>query len=74
MSTIQVLDKTFEPYLKEAAIQEKITELAVQLNQDYAGKRPLFLSVLNGSFLFTADLFKQITIEAEVSFIKLASY
>ncbi len=74
MSTIQVLDKTFEPYLKEAAIQEKITELAGQLNQDYAGKRPLFLSVLNGAFLFTADLFKQITIEAEVSFIKLASY
>ena len=74
MSTIQVLDKTFEPYLKEAEIQEKITKLAEQLNQDYAGKRPLFLSVLNGSFLFTADLFKQITIEAEVSFIKLASY
>ena len=74
MSTIQVLDKTFEPYLKEAAIQEKITELAGQLNKDYAGKRPLFLSILNGSFLFTADLFKQITLEAEVSFIKLASY
>jgi hypoxanthine phosphoribosyltransferase len=74
MSTIQVLDKTFEPYLKEAAIQEKITELAGQLNKDYAGKHPLFLSILNGSFLFTADLFKQITIEAEVSFIKLASY
>jgi hypoxanthine phosphoribosyltransferase len=74
MSTIQVLDKTFEPYLEEAAIQEKITELAGQLNKDYAGKRPLFLSILNGSFLFTADLFKQITIEAEVSFIKLASY
>jgi hypoxanthine phosphoribosyltransferase len=74
MSTIQVLDKTFEPYLKENAIQEKISALAAQLNKDYAGKRPLFLSVLNGSFLFTADLFKQITIEAEVSFIKLASY
>ena len=74
MSTIQVLDKTFEPYLKEEAIQEKITALAAVLNKDYAGKRPLFLSVLNGSFLFTADLFKQITIEAEVSFIKLASY
>jgi hypoxanthine phosphoribosyltransferase len=74
MSTIQVLDKTFEIYLLEAAIQEKITALANQLNQDYAGKRPLFLSILNGSFLFTADLFKQITIEAEVSFIKLASY
>jgi hypoxanthine phosphoribosyltransferase len=74
MSTIQVLDKTFVPYLTEAAIQSKITELAAQLNKDYAGKRPLFLSILNGSFLFTADLFKQITIEAEVSFIKLASY
>ena len=74
MSTIQVLDKTFEIYLLEAAIQKKITALANQLNQDYAGKRPLFLSILNGSFLFTADLFKQITIEAEVSFIKLASY
>jgi hypoxanthine phosphoribosyltransferase len=74
MSTIQVLDKTFEPYLYEAEIQEKITELALQLNKEYAGKRPLFLSILNGSFLFTADLFKQITIEAEVSFIKLASY
>jgi hypoxanthine phosphoribosyltransferase len=74
MSTIQVLDKTFEPYLKEEAIQEKITALAAALNKDYAGKRPLFLSILNGSFLFTADLFKQITIEAEVSFIKLASY
>ncbi len=74
MSTIQVLYKTFEPYLKEEAIQEKITELAAQLNKDYAEKRPLFLSILNGSFLFTADLFKQITIEAEVSFIKLASY
>lgn len=74
MSTIQVLDKTFELYLKEAAIQEKITELAGQLNKDYAGKRPLFLSILNGSFLFTADLFKQVKIESEVSFIKLASY
>lgn len=74
MSNIQVLDKTFEPYLKEAAIQAKITELAGQLNKDYAGMRPLFLSILNGSFLFTSDLFKQITIEAEVSFIKLASY
>jgi hypoxanthine phosphoribosyltransferase len=74
MSAIQVLDKSFEPYLKEAAIQEKITELAGQLNKEYAGKRPLFLSILNGAFLFTADLFKQITIEAEVSFIKLASY
>jgi hypoxanthine phosphoribosyltransferase len=74
MSSIKVLDKEFVPYLLEKEIQEKITALAVQLNKDYAGKKPIFLSILNGSFLFTADLFKQITIEAEVCFIKLASY
>jgi len=74
MNSIQVLDKEFVPYLVEKEIQEKITALAVQLNKDYAGKKPIFLSILNGSFLFTADLFKQITIEAEVCFIKLASY
>jgi hypoxanthine phosphoribosyltransferase len=74
MSTIKVLDKEFEPYLSEQVIQEKITELAQQLNKEFAGKKPIFLSILNGSFLFTADLFKQITIEAEVCFIKLASY
>ena len=74
MNSIKVLDKEFVPYLLEKEIQEKITALAAQLNKDYAGKRPIFLSILNGSFLFTADLFKQITIEAEVCFIKLASY
>ena len=74
MNSIKILDKEFVPYLSEKEIQEKITALAVQLNKDYAGKRPIFLSILNGSFLFTADLFKQITIEAEVCFIKLASY
>jgi hypoxanthine phosphoribosyltransferase len=74
MNSIKVLDKEFVPYLSEKEIQEKITLLAHQLNKDYAGKRPIFLSILNGSFLFTADLFKQITIEAEVCFIKLASY
>ena len=74
MSILKILDKEFVPYLSEQQIQEKITILAAQLNKDYAGKKPIFLSILNGSFLFTADLFKQITIEAEVSFIKLASY
>jgi len=74
MSNIKVLDKEFEPYLSEEIIQSKISELAIELNKAYEGKRPVFLSILNGSFLFTADLFKQITIEAEVCFIKLASY
>jgi hypoxanthine phosphoribosyltransferase len=48
--------------------------LAAELNRDYAGKRPLFIAILNGSFMFAADLFKAVTIEAEICFIKLASY
>ncbi len=74
MAIIKVFDKTFVPYLPEKLILEKISELAGQLNTDYAGKRPLFIAVLNGSFMFAADLFKEISIEAEICFIKLASY
>ena len=74
MSVIKVHDKTFVPYLPEALILEKVKELATELNKDYAGKKPLFIAILNGSFMFTADLFKELTIEAEICFIKLASY
>lgn len=74
MSVITVHDKTFVPYLPETLIQEKVKELAAELDKDYAGKKPLFIAILNGSFMFTADLFKYLTIEAEICFIKLASY
>lgn len=74
MRLVQVKDKQFEPYLSEAVILEKIKELAAQLNKEYEGKKPLLLAILNGSFIFAADLFKRITIDAEISFIKLASY
>lgn len=74
MSTIKVHDKTFVPYLSEATIQEAITKLSLEINSDYAGKKPLFIAVLNGSFMFAADLFKKIDIDAEICFIKLASY
>ena len=71
---IQVLDKKFKPFIKAAQIQEQIEKLAKQINEDYAGKKPLFIPILNGSFMFASDLFKEITIEAEICFIKLASY
>lgn len=74
MSTIKVRDKTFDIYLSEAAIQERIKTIAESLNKDYKGRRPLFIAILNGSFMFAADLFKYLTMEAEVCFIKLASY
>jgi len=74
MSLIRVHDKTFEPYLTAGQIASAIQSLADQLNLDYAGKKPLFIAVLNGSFMFASDLFKKLTIESEICFIKLASY
>ncbi len=74
MPVIKVNDKNFEPYLTVAQIAEQIERLGNEINADYAGKRPLFIAILNGSFMFASDLFKQLTIEAEICFIKLASY
>lgn len=74
MSALKVHDKYFIPYMTEEVVQARIKELAKQIDTDYAGKKPLFIAILNGSFIFAADLFKYITIEAEICFIKLASY
>ncbi|HXO77069.1 MAG TPA: hypoxanthine phosphoribosyltransferase [Puia sp.] len=74
MSIIRVHDKDFEPYLTAEEITEKIRGIASQVDRDYAGKKPLFVAILNGSFMFASDLFKAITIESEICFIKLASY
>ena len=74
MSIIRVHDKEFEPYLSQSAIAKQIKQIADQLNSDYAHKKPLFVAILNGSFIFAADLFKELSIEAEICFIKLASY
>jgi len=74
MPTIKVHDKSFETYLSEEKILQRVKELAVDINKDYSGKRPLLIAILNGSFMFASDLFKQLTIEAELCFIKIASY
>jgi hypoxanthine phosphoribosyltransferase len=74
MSVIQVNGKKFQPYIGAAEIKYRISALAEQINLDYEGKRPLFIAILNGSFMFASDLFKEISIDAEICFIKLASY
>ena len=74
MDTIQIKDKQFTVSIKEQDIQKEVIRVANEINRDLAGKNPLFLSVLNGSFMFTADLLKHITIPCEISFVKLASY
>ncbi len=74
MSLIQVNGKNFQPYLTAEEISKQIKRIGSELNRDYAGKRHLFIAILNGSFMFASDLFKELSMEAEICFIKLASY
>ncbi|NDK55119.1 hypoxanthine phosphoribosyltransferase [Pontibacter fetidus] len=72
--TITLHDCDFSTYLYEEEIIARITILAEQINQDYEGKNPLFLAVLNGSFMFASDLMKRVTVPCEIAFIRLSSY
>ncbi|MCC9168855.1 hypoxanthine phosphoribosyltransferase [Pontibacter harenae] len=72
--TITLHDCDFSTYISEEEIIARINILAEQINQDYAEKAPLFLAVLNGSFMFAADLMKRVAIPCEISFIRLSSY
>lgn len=74
MAVIKIHDKSFETYLSAETIQQRVSEIAAAINTDYQGRRPLFIAILNGSFMFASDLFKHLEIEAELCFIKLASY
>jgi hypoxanthine phosphoribosyltransferase len=74
MESIQLADKTFYSFLSAGAIQKQIQQLSSQINADYAHKNPIFIAILNGSFMFCSDLIKQINLECKVSFLKLSSY
>ena len=74
MKEIHILDKKFREYLTEKVIKQRIEELAIQINNELSGKEVVFLGILNGAFLFAADLFRLIDFPARISFIKLASY
>lgn len=74
MDTIKILDKTFKTFISESEIQKRVAAVAEKINHDMAGKNPLLLAVLNGSFIFAADLMRNLTIPCEISFVKLASY
>ncbi len=74
MKRIKIKDKEFGIFISSVEIQKGIEKIAAEINTDFKDKNPLFLSVLNGSFIFAADLLKRIIIDCEVTFIKLASY
>jgi len=74
MKKLQVKDKSFAVSIPEAKILEQVRRVAGEITRDMDGKEPLFLPVLNGAFMFAADLLREVTIPCEISFIKLASY
>jgi hypoxanthine phosphoribosyltransferase len=74
MSNVVINGHTFKIKITAAEIQKAVTDVARQINTDLKDKKPLFLAVLNGSFMFAADLMKKVNVESEISFIKLASY
>jgi len=74
METINVLDKRFELLIPEKKIQQAVRRLATMLNRDYRDKEVVFLVILNGTFIFAADLLRQIRFACTISFVKLSSY
>jgi hypoxanthine phosphoribosyltransferase len=74
MKEVTVLDKTFREFIPEEKVISKIEDLAERINRDFKGEEVVFLGILNGAFLFAAELFKRINIKAKISFVKLASY
>ena len=72
--TIQVLDKTFAVSISAEELEKEVKRVASEINRDFAGSQPVFLSVLNGSFIFAADLMREVELPCEISFVKLASY
>jgi len=74
VNTIKVRDKEFEVYLNESEIQQRIAEIGDEMNEEYANKNPLFIGILNGSFMFASDLMKAVNVPSEIAFIRMASY
>lgn len=74
MKSVKVKDKDFELFISESEILNAIERIANQINEDLAGQDPLFVCVLNGSFMFAAELMKKVNIPSEISFVRMASY
>ena len=71
---IEVLDKSFEIFIKREEIGQKVSSIAQRINADYEGKEIIFIAVLNGAFMFASDLLKNIHVPCEISFVKMSSY
>jgi hypoxanthine phosphoribosyltransferase len=71
---MKIKDLEFKKFIPSTKIDEKVAELAAHINTDYKDRTPILLPILNGSFMFAADLMKEIKISCRVSFVKISSY
>lgn len=74
MNEVRILDKKFRELISEQAIRKRIDEIALQINRDFTGSEVIFVGILNGAFMFAADLLRKIDLKAMITFVKLASY
>ena len=74
MDNVKILDKEFSIYLTEEQILKEVKRVATEINKDYKDENPIFMGILNGSFMFASDLYKDITLDSQITFLKLASY
>ena len=74
MSRKKVHDKVFEIYIPNSEIKKVISRMAEEINRDLSGKNVIFLGILNGAFMFASDLFREISLDCQITFLKLASY
>jgi hypoxanthine phosphoribosyltransferase len=71
---ILIHNKHFEVFIEKSIIEQRISDLASEINRDYEGKCPLFLAILNGSFMFAAELMKSVSVSCEITFLRVSSY
>ena len=71
---MKIKDLSFQKFITKSRVKQKVTSLAERINEDYADKSPIFLPILNGSFMFASDLIKQIAHSCKISFVKVSSY
>jgi len=74
MDRVKILDKEFKLVISSSEIEEAVTDIATRLNRELSGKKVIFVGILNGSFMFAADLFRKIDFDCQITFLKLASY
>lgn len=74
MKSVSIKDKEFDLFLSEQQILNAIDDIAKKMNNDLEGKDPLFICVLNGSFMFAAELMKRVNVPAQISFVRMSSY